>query len=172
MNKMIKPVVYAMVAIMMMVSMFGCYGNMALTKKVWQWNGSFGDKLTVNVVFWVLNFLPVYQATLFIDVFVLNTIEFWTGSNPLAMVDGQQDIRIVQTEDKTYEVITTKNKISISEIEGPDAGKTIDLQYDTATSSWFLNDGQNSHKIATVDGNTLNLIYPDGQNLAIDLSSN
>lgn len=172
MKKMIKPVVFAMVAIMMMVSMFGCYGNMTLTRKVWDWNGSFGDKLTVNVVFWVLNFLPVYSSTVFIDVVFLNTIEFWTGSNPLAMTEGQQDIRTVQTEDKTYEVTTSKNRISISEIEGPDAGSSIDLQFDAATSSWFLNDGQSSHKIATVDGNTLNLIYPDGQNLAIDLSSN
>ncbi len=161
-----------MVSILLMVSMFGCYGNMSLTKKVWQWNGSLGSKLTVNVVFWILNFVPVYPATVWIDVVVLNTIEFWTGSNPLAMADGQQTIRTVEADGKTYEVKISQNKVEIKEIVGPDAGRSVEIMYDTASSSWYLNDGDNSHKVATMDGNMLNLIYPDGKTLAVDLASN
>lgn len=172
MKKLIKPVVFAMVAIMMMVSMFGCYGNMSLTKKVWQWNGSLGSKLTVNVVFWIMSILPVYETAVFIDVVVLNTIEFWTGTNLLAMQENEQIIRTVKTEDKVFEITISKNKINITETEGPEAGKAIDLIFDAETSSWYLNDGNSSQLLATIDGDMLNLIQPNGKTLSIDIASN
>ena len=172
MKKILKPVLVMMVAVLLMVSMFGCYGNMALTRKVWEWNGSLGNKVMVNVVFWVLNFVPVYSATVWIDVVILNTIEFWTGSNPLAMAPGEENIRFAEADGKKYQISTTQNRIEIKELEGPDAGKTLELLYDSNSSSWYMNDGENSIKIATMQGDKLNLIYPDGQTLAIDLATN
>lgn len=172
MKKMLKPFIAMMIAVLLMVSMFGCYGNMALTKKVWEFNGSLGNKILVNVVFWVASWVGVYPATVFIDVVILNTIEFWTGSNPLAMNEGQQTIRTAQSDGKVYQITTTKNKIQIEQTEGPDAGKSIELLYDTTNSSWYLNDGNESIKVATMEGNILNLIYPNGKTLAIDLASN
>ena len=68
-----------------------CYGQFALTKKLHAWNGSFGNKFLSTLLFWVFVLLPVYEVTLLVDAWILNLIEFWTGSNPLAMnenVDG------------------------------------------------------------------------------------
>ncbi len=37
------------------------------------------------LVFLVLAFFPVYGLCLFVDAIVFNTIEFWTGDNPMAI---------------------------------------------------------------------------------------
>lgn len=61
----------------------GCYGKFALTKKLYDWNGSLGNKFLVWIVFLLFSFVPVYGIAVFVDVWVFNLIEFWTGSNPL-----------------------------------------------------------------------------------------
>jgi hypothetical protein len=59
-----------------------CYGSFNLVKKVHKWNGTFGDKWVNELGFLVMCIVPVYEVAGFIDAFVLNTIEFWTGKNP------------------------------------------------------------------------------------------
>ena len=66
------------------IALCGCYGSFALTKKLHDWNGTLGNKWInscVHFVFWVI---PVYGICIWVDYLVLNTIEFWTGSNPVA----------------------------------------------------------------------------------------
>ena len=63
----------------------GCYGPFELTKKVWKWNGEVSDnKWVVEAVFLVAAVLPVYYVAGAADVIIFNTVEFWTGENPLA----------------------------------------------------------------------------------------
>jgi len=62
----------------------GCYGSFTLVQKVHKWNGTFGNKFVNELGFLVLNIVPVYGVAAFIDVIVLNSIEFWTGKNPSA----------------------------------------------------------------------------------------
>ena len=64
----------------------GCFGPFRLTNQVYEWNANLGDKFTNNVVFWAFLIIPVYEVSLFIDGVVLNTIEFWSGSNPVSPV--------------------------------------------------------------------------------------
>ncbi len=68
----------------------GCYGSFALTKKVYKFNGSLGNKWLNSIVFFVLG-APVYGVTTFVDAIVLNLIEFWTGSNPVAAAQDHMD---------------------------------------------------------------------------------
>lgn len=66
------------------VNLAGCYGSFALTKKVYQWNGSLGNKFLKTAVMWGLNIVPVYGLATLGDAVIFNLIEFWTGSNPVA----------------------------------------------------------------------------------------
>jgi len=68
----------------------GCYGSFNLTKKVYQFNGTIGNKWLKSLLFFVIA-TPVYGTTLFIDGVVLNLIEFWTGSNPVAAAQDHMD---------------------------------------------------------------------------------
>ncbi len=71
----------------------GCYGQFALTRKLYEWNGSLGNKFLNTVVMWAFMIIPVYAVVSFVDLIVLNLVEFWTGSNPMATLqhdDGSQ----------------------------------------------------------------------------------
>ncbi|MEM7233721.1 MAG: DUF3332 family protein [Planctomycetota bacterium] len=62
----------------------GCYGPFRLTKKVHSWNASVSeDKWVQELVFLGLIFLPVYSFASLGDAVVFNSIEFWTGDNPI-----------------------------------------------------------------------------------------
>ena len=66
------------------IALCGCYGSFALTKKLHDWNGTLGNKWLNSCVHFVLWVIPVYGICIWVDWLVLDTIEFWTGSNPLA----------------------------------------------------------------------------------------
>lgn len=66
------------------ISASACYGPFELTKKVYNWNGSLGDKWVVEGAFLVMNIIPVYGAAGFVDAVVLNSVKFWTGKSALS----------------------------------------------------------------------------------------
>ena len=63
-----------------------CMGSFMLTRKLYNFNDTLtGSKALNHLVFWALVFvLPVYELALLGDAFILNVIEFWTGSSLLA----------------------------------------------------------------------------------------
>ncbi|MBL9038877.1 MAG: DUF3332 family protein, partial [Archangium sp.] len=70
-----------------------CYGQFALTRKLYGWNGSFENKFLSTLLMWVFMILPVYWVVGIADLLVFNLIEFWTDKNPLSTVtnpDGSQ----------------------------------------------------------------------------------
>lgn len=75
------------------MSLQGCYGSFNLTKKVYTWNGSLGNKWIKSLFLFILG-APVYGITSLVDAIAFNLIEFWTGTNPVAAAQN--------TMDKTY----------------------------------------------------------------------
>jgi hypothetical protein len=65
----------------------GCYGSFSLTKKLYSFNGSLGNKWVKSGFVFFLGL--VYGLTGTVDACILNLIEFWTGSNPIAAKDGR-----------------------------------------------------------------------------------
>lgn len=165
-----RMIAFAILASLLMVSLFGCYGSMTLTKKVYNWNGSLGDDIIVNVVFWVLNIIPVYEGAAFIDVVFLNTIEHWTGSNPIAMKEGEETIKYVDSGEKSYKLVFSKNSIYIEEVKGPEVGENVTLNYNETEQSWYLMDDETSTKVASISDDMLKLIYPDGNTRTVHLN--
>ena len=63
----------------------GCYGPFLLTKKLYRWNGQVSnDRWAVEAVFLICVALPIYSIAGVADALFLNSVEFWTGKNPLA----------------------------------------------------------------------------------------
>jgi len=119
-----------------------CYGPFKLTKKVYDWNGTLGNKFVNSLVFYVLTtFVPVYGLTVFIDYVVLNTIEFWTGSNPMAMNEGETDTKFVTDAGKTYKITASKNQFEVTQVAGPNAGESAVLAFNPESSVWSVNSG-------------------------------
>src|SRR5690625_1601739 len=85
------------------------------------------EKFLNNLIFWGLNIVPVYPLFMLGDVIIFNVIEFWSGSNPIAMKEGEVESQILVKDGKTYQMIATKNKMEITVIEGDNEGKSIEM---------------------------------------------
>ncbi len=85
-----KQVVVLLLVATMAIMSVGCYGSFALTKKVYNWNGSLGNKWVIELVYLVISY-PVYGVAGFIDSVILNSIEFWTGTNPMSSILKSED---------------------------------------------------------------------------------
>lgn len=82
------------------MTLTSCYGTFPLTREVYRINGQIGDGIesqkVEGVVESILMWIPgglVYGIAGFIDVFILNLVEFWTGdpiviSQSFEMQDG------------------------------------------------------------------------------------
>lgn len=66
------------------VHVSGCFGSFALVRKVYGINESISENKFIRwAVFLGFSIIPVYGISGLVDVLVLNSLEFWTGSNPL-----------------------------------------------------------------------------------------
>jgi hypothetical protein len=67
------------------VSLSGCFGRFELTRKVYTFNKDISpDKWVQWLTFLLLSIVPIYLIAGFIDVIVANSLEFWTGNNPVS----------------------------------------------------------------------------------------
>lgn len=152
----------------------GCYGSFKLTQKVYKWNGSLGDKWVKSIVFWAFNIVPVYEVSAFVDAIVFNLLEFWTGSNPMALNSDTEIQKTFENNGKTFAATMGKGKITIEETAGPDAGKKITLTYKQDASAWYLSDGKTSQMVASFDPaplSSVHLYYPDGKVVSQNLTA-
>jgi hypothetical protein len=166
MKKAKKIIMAVMIGSVLMASA-GCYGSFSVTKKVYQWNGKVtNDKWSNSILFFGLAVFQVYSFTLFVDAVVLNTVEFWTGDNPLTMNEGDTDTQMVKSGKNTYQVTASKNKFNISQTDGDQAGKSVELIYHEDETAWYATDGTENIKIAQGDLNNqewVKLFYPNGK---------
>lgn len=81
-----------------------CFGSFNLVRKVYGFNKTASnDKFVRELLFLGLNIVPVYSVASLIDAVVINTIEFWSGTNPVNMsttikVDSTTKVRRVASE--------------------------------------------------------------------------
>ncbi len=68
----------------------GCFGPFQLTRRLYAWNAQAGDKWPREFMFLVLTWVPVYGVAVLGDAIVFNTIEFWTGKNPVDAPSGRR----------------------------------------------------------------------------------
>lgn len=142
--KRIQNLVLAAAFVVVILGQTGCIGSFTLTNKVYDWNkNEVGGKWGSELVFLAFVIIPVYEVTLFADGVVLNTIEFWTGSNPLAMKAGEKESKIVQNGNDVYQITAEQNKVHVAKIAGENEGQTGDFVYNPENSTWaFVADGK------------------------------
>jgi len=98
-----------------------CIGSFSMFNKLASWNTrATGNKFLNELIGIVIS--PAYAVCLVIDSFVLNTIEFWSGDNPMAMKTGKTE-KVMGTDGKIYAVKYLKDGY---EIKRPD-GKLVTL---------------------------------------------
>lgn len=140
-----------------------CIGSFALTNKLLSWNKQVGSKFVNELVFVAFWILPVYEVSGLADILVINSIEFWSGSNPVAqgrtVIDGQDGRYLVDCDGKGY-TITSEND-----------GSKVRLDFDVEEQTWSANINGQSYELMTfIDDNHVSMPAPDGSRTVVELS--
>ncbi len=147
-----------------------CMGSFALTNKVYDFNKTVGGKFVNEIVFFAFLVVPVYSATMFIDGVILNAIEFWTGSNPMAMNEGEVKKERFVTENGVVDVTITRNQIAFTNV---DANETMVLNYAADETAWYMSMNGKSSKFVQFDmsGDAPQTIVftPEGRSVAFGM---
>lgn len=153
------------VAIALSASLLGtsCIGRFQLTNKLLTWNNQVGNKFVNELVFFAFWILPVYEVSALADLLVLNSIEFWSGSNPVAqgkkIIDGKDGQYLVECDGKGY-TITSRND-----------GSVVRLDFDSEEQSWSVNvEGKEYELMTFVDDTHVKLPAADGTYRVVELS--
>jgi hypothetical protein len=94
------------IAVVLIIAFFttGCTGSFNLTRKVYNFHRSQSDKWSDELCFLVVALIPVYGFATLADAIVFNSIEFWTGKNPVDMSYVPPASRIVQNGNEKYRI--------------------------------------------------------------------
>ena len=139
-----------------------CIGSFALSNKFLAWNKTVDSKFVNEVLFVVLT--PAYAITMMADVLVLNSIEFWSGENPVEA----GIVKTVRGENGVYTVETLKDGYNIKN----DKGEEMELIYNKDDNSWSMVQNEESTKlIKFTEGNQAIVYLPNGTEQKVELSS-
>lgn len=144
------------------MSMSSCIGSFGLFNNVLAWNKSLSNKFVNEVVFIVLT--PAYAVCGVVDALVLNTVEFWSGKNPVAKVGHVENVW--GKDGRMYAVKTLKNGY---EITRPTGDKVL-FVYDKKADSWSMEaDGQQTELFRFNEDGTVRASLPDGRKQDVSL---
>lgn len=145
--------------------LFGsCIGNFKLTHSVLDWNKTVGSKAVNELVFIAFWILPVYEVAAIADLVVLNSIEFWSGKNPITastkVVDTDQGRYLIACDGKGYTITHEPS------------GRETRLNFEESTQTWSIEkNGENIPFMTFVDDNHIKMITPDGDFHTVELST-
>ena len=132
------------------------------------WNSGISSSKFINeVIFIALNIVPVYEICYLADVLVFNSIEFWTGDNPIAKNVGKTQ-QVMGSDGKMYAVTNLKDGYEIKN----DLGEIVEFKYDKKERVWSVNTENGTVKLLKVkDNNTAELYLQNGKSMDITLDA-
>jgi hypothetical protein len=99
-----------------------CYGPFNLTRNVYHWNSNIKGSSEVNekwmkeFVFFGMIIIPVYMFSALLDAFIFNSIQFWSGSNPVKANDAGGDgaTRVVRVGGVTVTMVESDRGMTVT----------------------------------------------------------
>ena len=161
-NKALKSLTLLMAGTMAMSS---CIGSFGLFNKVLDWNQqATGNKFLNWLIFILIS--PAYVLCGVADIFVINSIEFWSGSNPLAENVGKTE-NIMGSDGKLYAVTTLEDGY---EVKAPD-GKIVNFKHNAEDDSWsMVQDGKTTPLLKFKDKKNVEIYLKDGKTTEVALN--
>lgn len=160
-----KPYLTAAVAIALASSLTltSCIGNFTLTNRVLSWNQQVGNKFVNELIFFAFWVLPVYEVTSLVDVLVMNSIEFWSGNNPMSAsvkaIDSDHGQYLIACDGTGYDITC------------PD-GSTFRLNFYEEEQTWTLQSHGEEYPLMTfIDADHVKMAAPGGGMVPVELSA-
>lgn len=143
-----------------------CLGSLALTNKVRVWNKQISNKFINELVYIGLWIVPVYETCFISDILVLNSIEFWSGKNPVATTSE----KIVHSEHGDLSIVSNQTGYRITNLSD---SSVCELLHDEAEDSWVMKQNGKSTKLFNyVDGKHVQMPNGMGGNVTVTLDEN
>lgn len=143
-----------------------CIGSFGLHSKLLSWNEGIGNKFVNELVYLAFNIIPVYGICYLADALVINSIEFWSGSNPMASIG---EVKKVKGENGNYLVETLENGYFITK-EGETA--SMELIYDKDLNTWnVVAEGVSTELLQINNDGTAQMTLPNGEDLTVTLDA-
>ncbi|MBR2102906.1 MAG: DUF3332 domain-containing protein [Prevotella sp.] len=146
------------------VAFSSCVGSFSLFNKYADWQTHMTGNKFVNGIVGIILLPIVGSVCMFVDAIVLNTIEFWSGENPLASNVGKTQ-QVMGSDGKLYAVTMLKNGY---EVKAP-TGELSYFIYDKQNDTWSLQQNGVTRQLFryNADG-TLTVTMPDAQQLTVN----
>ena len=160
-----KKIPVKVVAFLLMGSLLSssCIGSFSLFNKYAKWQCNMTSSKFVNAIVGFILMPIVGSVTLFVDAVVLNTIEFWTGDNPVAANVGKTQ-QVLGSDGVLYAVTTLKNGY---EVKAP-SGEVSYFIYDKKQNAWSLQqNGVTRELFRYNEDGTITTLMQDGQHLTV-----
>ena len=152
-------------ALMASMGLQSCIGSFGLSNKLLAWNKTIGSKFVNELVFFVFWIVPVYEVSGLADLIVLNSIEFWSGSSPVAKgktyIDGKDGKYLVECDGKGYTITSMADNT------------TTRLNFHSDDKSWTLvgKSGKEYTLLQYIDDTRVLVPSVDGQMMSVDLTA-
>lgn len=161
-----KKVLFPVIAVALCASLTlpSCIGSFGLTQKLMTWNKNIGNKFVNELVFIAFWIVPVYEVSALADILVINSIEFWSGDNPVAhkgkkVVEGQNGRYLVDCDGQGYTITNLGDK------------KSMRFDYHSADQSWWVSaQGKTVKLFSFVDDKHVSMLQADGTYSVVTLS--
>jgi hypothetical protein len=124
------------------ITQTGCFGEFALTRKAYNWHdGVSSNKFVKSLLLWI-PMAFVYGITGMLDAVIFNLIEFWSGSNPISMNEGDHEMQLATIDGIDYRIEATKDTFTTTQLSGAKTGEVRVLKFDRNTLTWKYSDSR------------------------------
>ena len=139
-----------------------CIGSFSLFNKYEDWQCHMTSNKFVNAIVGFVLQPIVGGVCLFVDSVVLNTIEFWSGSNPVASTGKTQ--QVMGQDGRYYAVKTLKDGYRVT----APTGEVTVFTHDAATDSWSMSqDGVTKEIFRFNADGTIQATLSDGETITV-----
>ncbi|MDE7403437.1 MAG: DUF3332 domain-containing protein [Muribaculaceae bacterium] len=141
-----------------------CIGSFGLTNKLMGWNKHIGSKFVNELVFLAFWIVPVYEVTALADVLVINSIEFWSGTNPMTA-----SVKAVDTDHGRYLIKPDAHGYTVTHQV---SGESVRLDFNTETQTWTYSTPESEAVpfLEFVDDAHVRVPAADGNMMTVELS--
>ena len=145
----------------LLITQTGCFGTFALTRKAYAFHDGLTDsKFLKSLLFWIPGGI-VYGVVGMLDVVIFNLIEFWSGSNPISMHEGEHEMRLMTFNGDQFKVEATKDTFTTTQLSGEKAGEVRIMKFDRCDHTWKYSDSQVS------DVAVMSFVGGDAENIRV-----
>lgn len=138
-----------------------CIGSFALFNSYEKWQCNMTSSKIVNGLVGLILQPIVAPICCIADAIVLNTIEFWSGENPMA---ANQTQSVIGSDGRNYLVKTTKKGYEVK----ADDGVVTYFTHDSKTDSWSMTqNGVTRELVRFNEDGTIRATLPNGTTITV-----